>query len=176
MISLADVVGEVSALLVARRVPLAVVKGPQRSDPQLTLSNSVEFRTREGADGVEVPARRGGNPSPVALLTSGCTAIVRGRSTTVGATIWDHQGIVALFAHAVISALVQAAGKLQLPIGFGSCGWVDNPQQEVDYGARYEIEFTLPESVFAETWDSASGVEWGGTCVAVINDEEFEAC
>lgn len=173
--SLADLVEAVRAELVAHQVPIAVAFGKQRTTPELHTKDEVRFLVEPGSDEWRAAAYVGHkNPQPVGLRLVGARAEITCRSTLEGAGTLTHERKMNAFVHAVLAALVVGFAVRKLgEFAPTRLGFVES-DKELPYGARYDIEFQVPETVFRAAWPVLSPpIEHALDSVVVIDEVEI---
>jgi len=174
--SLDTLVSEAAKVLAAREVPINVRLGRHRYIQSITTGNEVIFREREGGDDFSPRITHGPRAERNVLERSvSVIAEIRARSTIANTDENGHRRLVTDYMHAVIAALFIAGETNGIPPTFESGGFVDDEKTENEFGAVYELRFSVPEVVRDKKWDTASGVEWGGQFVLNVDGHETEA-
>lgn len=173
----AEVCVGVMARFKANAVPCLVQYGPERYQPGLVTENAVILAELEGGDTFGPPSTAGGNPRPVATRNCGGMAEIRGRSTAAGASVVQHRAVVVALVHQLVAAFVRAGNEAGMPVTLGRGGFVTDPDQASEYGARYALQFSVAEDVAsATTWATAVDIGYTGSSKLVVGLSETEGC
>lgn len=158
-------------------VPSELLYGSTRYKPGLVTANMVSISERPNGDTYGPPSTAGGNPRPVATRNCGCTAAIQGRSTATGAGEEQHRAVVTALLHALVADLLRCGGDNGHPVTIGAGGFVVDPKQASEYGARYVLQFSVAEDVpSSTTWNTVSSLTYTGSGMLVIGGSETEGC
>lgn len=173
--SLPELVAAVRADMPTRLPGVEVQFGHRRIERELILRDAAWFRYTPGADNFEPSAMSGGNPMPLWLRRVGCEVMITGRSTRDGAGIEAHRGRVQQLLHAVVGSIAVRGRQLKLsPQPRGGSGFIDDGDDENEYGAAYLFRFEIAETIFNATWSTAEP-DYSLSVVALIDGIEIPA-
>lgn len=149
--------------------------GKERLQRTVRNQTRVIIRPDYDRDSYDYSPRHSKNPREVGELMDAGVIEITAYSTKVGATQADHYRQTHDLVCAVLGGLRYIDESNDLTIDYGSMGWVP-PEQETEYGARYEIRFVVSENVYDETADEATGVAANVPGYMVIDGTSYTGC
>lgn len=147
---------DIAAILAARKFPVRVIYGPERTVRESYDPTIVIERDRNGSDRVTAPVGQQTNPRKYAMRSLAVSATIYTVSTLPGAMIQDHERECEKLIDAFIVALYEWQASARAgAVAIGEARYLsaaDRNDVETWPGVAYRLRFTVPRAVQALTY------------------------